>query len=197
MYFLAEGQSAHNPDPRYQQFEDRSRYLNAIEIKTHSEVSGLETQIRRVLSQINPDLAVVDFQSFAVQVKANFMQQAMIAKLTSFFGILALILASIGLYGVTSYTVERRTSEIGIRMALGADRMNMLGMVLRGAFVQVGIGLAFGGRVMASQLYGVKPHDPFVLLITTAVLASAAFVAAVIPARRAANTEPMLALRTE
>ncbi|MCU1221767.1 MAG: efflux pump, inner rane subunit, partial [Candidatus Angelobacter sp.] len=204
MYFLAEGQSAHNPDPRYQQFEDRSRYLNAIEIQTRGELSGLETQIRRVLSQINPDLAVVDFQSFASQVKANFTQQAMIAKLTSFFGVLALILASIGLYGVTSYTVERRTSEIGIRMALGADRMNMLGMVLRGAFAQVGIGLAIGipvtilgGRLMASQLYGVKAHDPAVLVITTMVLAGAAFVAAVIPARRAANTEPMLALRTE
>jgi ABC-type antimicrobial peptide transport system permease subunit len=82
--------------------------------------------------------------------------------------------------------------------------MNMLGMILRGAFVQVGIGLAIGipvtilgGRVMASQLYGVKPHDPVVLVITTMVLACAAFVAAVIPARRAANTEPMLALRTE
>ncbi|HEY2235099.1 MAG TPA: ABC transporter permease [Candidatus Angelobacter sp.] len=204
MYFLAQGQSAHNPDPRYQQFEDRSRYLNAIEIQTHGELSGLETQIRRVLSQINPDLAVIDFQGFAVQVKANFMQQAMIAKLTSFFGILALILASIGLYGVTSYTVERRTSEIGIRMALGADRLNMLAMVLRGAFAQIGIGLAigipvtiFGGRVIASQLYGVKSHDPFVLVITTIVLAAAAFIAAVIPARRAANTEPMLALRTE
>jgi predicted permease len=205
MYFLAQGQSAHiDDDPRYRQFEDRSRYLNAIEIQTRGEVSGLEVQLRRALSQINPDLAVVDFQSFAVQVRANFMQQAMIAKLTSFFGLLALILASIGLYGVTSYSVERRTSEIGIRMALGADRMNMLGMVLRGAFVQVGIGLAigipvtiFGGRVMASQLYGVKAHDPMVLVITTIVLAIAAFVAAVIPARRAANTEPMLALRTE
>jgi predicted permease len=204
MYFLAQGQSAHNPDPRYQQFEDRSNYLNAIEIQTRGEVSGLEMQLRRVLSQINPDLAVVDFQSFAAQVKSNFMQQAMIAKLTSFFGVLALVLASIGLYGVTSYSVERRTSEIGIRMALGADRMNMLGMVLRGAFLQVGIGLAigipvtiFGGRVMASQLYGVKPHDPAVMVITTIVLAVAAFVAAVIPARRAANTEPMRALRTE
>jgi predicted permease len=204
VYFLAQGQSAHNPDVRYQQFEDRSNYLNAIEIQTRGEVSGLEVQIRRVLSQINPDLAVVDFQGFAAQVKSNFMQQAMIAKLTSFFGMLALILASIGLYGVTSYSVERRTSEIGIRMALGADRMNMLAMVLRSAFVQVGIGLAIGvpvtilgGRVMASQLYGVKPHDPVVLVITTIVLAAAAFVAAMIPARRAANTEPMLALRTE
>ena len=204
MYFLAQGQSAHNPDQRYQQFEDRSKYLNAIEILTHGEISGLEVQLRRALAQINPDLAIVDFQSFAEQVKGNFMQQTMIAKLTSFFGFLALILASIGLYGVTSYSVERRTSEIGIRMALGANRMNMLGMVLRSAFVQVGIGLAigipvtiFGGRVMASQLYGVKPYDPLVLSITACVLASAAFIAAVIPARRAANTEPMQALRTE
>ena len=204
MYFLAQGQTAHNPDPRYQQFEDRSRYLNAIEIQTRGEISGMEVQIRRVVAQINADLAVVDFQSFGNQVKANFTQQAMIVKLTSFFGILALILASIGLYGVTSYSVERRTSEIGIRMALGANRMNMLGLVLRSAFLQVGIGLAigipvtiFGGRLMASQLYGVKSSDPFVLIITTIVLAAAAFVAAVIPARRAANTEPMLALRNE
>jgi putative ABC transport system permease protein len=147
---------------------------------------------------------VVDFQSFSSQVKSNFTQQQMIAKLTSFFGLLALVLASIGLYGVTSYSVERRTSEIGIRMALGADRMDMLKMVLRSAFFQVGIGLAigipvtiFGGRFMASQLFGVKPYDPLVLTMTTIVLAVAAFVAAVIPARRAANTEPMLALRSE
>lgn len=205
MYFLAEGQSAHiTDDPRYVQFEDRSKYLNAIEILTRGEVTGLETQLRRALSQINPDLALIDFQSFAVQVKSNFMQQEMIAKLTSFFGFLALILASIGLYGVTSYSVERRTSEIGIRMALGANRLDMLGMVLRGAFLQVGIGLLigipvtiFGGRMMASQLFGIKPYDPIVIVITTIVLATAAFVAAVIPARRAANTEPMIALRTE
>ena len=204
MYFLVQGQSAHNPDPRYQQFEARSDYLNAIEIQTHGEIQGLEMQIRRVLSQVNPDLAVVDFQAFSAQVKGAFTQPEMIVKLTSFFGILALILASIGLYGVTSYSVERRTSEIGLRMALGADRINMLGMVLRSAFFQVGIGLAIGipvtilaGRFMASLLYNVKPYDPLVLSITVVVLAAAAFIAAVIPARRAANTEPMLALRTE
>src|SRR5579864_1658999 len=205
MYFLAKGQTAHITDePRYLQLEDRSKYLNAIEIQTRGEIPGLEMQLRRVLSQINPDLAIVDFQSFSSQVKSNFTQQEMIAKLTSFFGLLALILASIGLYGVTSYSVERRTSEIGIRMALGADRINMLAMVLRSAFLQVGIGLAigipvtiFGGRVMASQLFGVKPYDPLVLSMTALVLATAAFIAAVIPARRAANTEPMLALRTE
>ena len=205
MYFLAQGQSAHiTDDPRYLQFENRSSYLNAVELQTRGEVQGFEVQVRRALSEINPDLAVIDFQTFAAQVKANFVQQAMIAKLTSLFGFLALILASIGLYGVTSYSVERRTSEIGIRMALGANRMNMLAMVLRGAFSQVGAGLVIGipviilgGRVMASQLFGVKPYDPIVLSITTVALAAAAFVASVIPARRAANTEPMLALRTE
>ena len=204
MYFLAQGQTGHNPDPRYQKFEDRSQFLDAIEIKTRADIPGLESQARRVIAQINPDMAVIDFTSFAHQVNSNFTQDTMIAKLTSLFGLLALILASVGLYGVTAYSVERRTSEIGIRMALGADRMNVLKLVLSSAFVQVGIGLAigipatiFGGRVMASKLFGVTPHDPIVLIVTTGVLAAAAFVAAVIPARRAAKTEPMRALRTE
>jgi putative ABC transport system permease protein len=204
MYFLAQGQSAHDTDPRYVQFENRSGYLNAIEIQTRGPVTGLEDQVRRILTQLNPDLALINFQTFAEQVEANFTQQAMIAKLTSLFGILALVLASIGLYGVTAYSVERRTSEIGIRMALGADRLSVLRLVLRGAFVQVALGLALGipatimgGRAMASQLYGVKPYDPFILLITTVVLGVAAFIASVIPARRAASVEPMHALRTE
>jgi ABC-type antimicrobial peptide transport system permease subunit len=153
---------------------------------------------------VNPDLAVIDFVSFAGQVQENFSQQAMIAKLTSLFGLLALLLASVGLYGVTAYSVERRTSEIGIRMALGADRLNVLKLVLRGAFLQIGIGLAIGipatilgGRAMATQLFGVKPYDPNILLLTTAVLSLAALVAAVVPARRAATLDPMRALRTE
>ncbi len=204
MYFLAEGQTVHNDDPRYQEFENSSQYLNAIELQTTGALPNLETQVRRAISQINPDLAIINFDPFAEQVKSNFTQQAMIAKLTSFFGVLALILASIGLYGVTAYSVERRTSEIGIRMALGADRNNVLRMVLRGAFLQVGIGLLigipvtiFGGRAMASQLFGIKAYDPVVLSITVLVLAVAAFIAALIPARRAAGVEPMRALRFE
>jgi ABC-type antimicrobial peptide transport system permease subunit len=128
----------------------------------------------------------------------------MIAKLTSLFGILAMVLASIGLYGVVAYSVERRTSEIGVRMALGADRRNVLTLILRSAFVQVGIGIVigllvavFGGRVMASKLFGVTPHDPLVFAVTILVLVVAAFVAGIIPARRAAKTEPMLALRMD
>lgn len=204
MYFLMQGQSAHIDDPRYQAFEDSSQYLDAIVIRTHGGVQGLDVLLHSALSAVNPDLATVNFQNFATQVGTNFAQQEMIAKLTSLFGILALVLASIGLYGVVAYSVERRTSEIGIRMALGADRKKVLGLILSGAFVQVGIGLAigipatiFGGRVMAGKLFGVTPHDPIVLAITTVVLVIAAFVAAVIPARRATKTEPMLALRAE
>jgi predicted permease len=204
MYFLAQGQSVHSAEPRYQQFEDRSQYLNAIEIETRGMVPGLEVKVGRAVSQINPDLAVINFQTFAEQVSANFTQQAMIAKLTSFFGVLALILASIGLYGVTAYSVERRTNEIGIRMALGANRINVLGLVLRSAFLQVGIGLAigipatiFGGRAMASQLFGVKAYDPTVMGLTILLLATAAFIAGFVPARRAAAMEPMRALRIE
>ena len=204
MFFLSAMQSVTYDDPRFVSFEDRSHYLNAIELKTQGTVSGLEPQVRRALSQVNPDLAVIDFVSFAQQVQENFSQQAMIAKLTSLFGLLALVLASVGLYGVTAYSVERRTSEIGIRMALGADRLNVLRLVLRGAFLQMGIGLAIGipatilgGRAMATQLFGVKPYEPNILLLTTAVLSFAALVAAVVPARRAATLDPMRALRTE
>ncbi len=204
MYFLAQGQSVHSDNPRYQDLEDRSQYLNAIVMLTEGPIPGLETQVRRALTQINPDLAVIDFESFEEQVQANFTQQEMIAKLTSFFGILALILASIGLYGVTAYSVERRTAEIGVRMALGANRSHVLRMVLRSAFLQVGIGLVIGvpvtifaGRAMANQLFGVKPYDPTVLIVTVLLLATAAFVAALVPARRAAATEPMRALRSE
>jgi predicted permease len=204
MFFLASTQNIAYDDPRFVMFEDRSHYLNAIEIRTNGNVPGLEPQVRRAIAQVNPDMAVIDFMSFAAQVDGNFSQPRMIAKLTSLFGLLALVLASIGLYGVTAYAVERRTGEIGIRMALGADRLKVLKLVLSKGFLQIAIGLAIGipatilgGHVMAAQLFGVKPYDPNILLITTAVLSFAAFIAAVVPARRAATMEPMTALRTE
>ncbi len=114
------------------------------------------------------------------------------------------MLASVGLYGITSYAVARRTSEIGLRMALGADRGNVVRMVLRGAFLQVGLGLALGipiallgARYMADQLYGVRSYDPLSLSIAVVVLSMAAALAGFIPARRAASIEPMEALRIE
>jgi ABC-type antimicrobial peptide transport system permease subunit len=128
----------------------------------------------------------------------------MIATLTTLFGVLGLVLAAVGLYGVMAYTVEQRTSEIGVRMALGADRRDVVRMVLRGAFSQIGIGLALGipaaigaGKLMTGQLFGVKPWDPVMLTAATILLGVAALLASLIPARRAASVEPMVALRSE
>jgi predicted permease len=205
MFFVAATQWVKYDDPRAQVFEDVSHLeMRAIELQTSGAIPGLEAQVRRTLAQLNPNLTVIDFETFAEQVSDNFTQQSMVAQLTSLFGLLALVLASIGLYGVTSYSVARRTGEIGIRMALGADRTAVLKMVLKGAFLQVAVGLAIGipltilgGRAMASQLFGVKPYDPLIMVITIVVLSAAAFVASAIPARRASNVEPMQALRTE
>jgi putative ABC transport system permease protein len=204
MFFLPAAQRMNYEVAQENRFEDANHYLDSIELETVGPLQGLEPQVRQAVAQVNPNLAVIDFASFAEIVEANFSQQAMIVKLTSLFGLLALVLASIGLYGVTAYSVERRTSEIGIRMALGADRLNVLKLVLRGAFMQIGIGLLIGipvtilgGRAMAAQLFGVKPYDPSILLLTTAVLSFAALIASIVPARRAASIEPMRALRNE
>lgn len=142
--------------------------------------------------------------SMREQLERNFNQETLIARLTELFGLLALILACVGLYGVTAYAVARRTNEIGIRMALGADRRNVVRMVLRGALWQLGIGLAIGipaalagSRLIANQLYGVKTYDPVILGLSVFVLAACALLAGFIPARRAASIEPMQALRAE
>jgi putative ABC transport system permease protein len=204
MFFLPENQGIVFDNARFMSFENVNHVLNAGEIRTLGKIPGLEAQVRGALANVNPDLVPIDFRSFGEQVDLNFSQQTMIAKLTSLFGLLALVLASVGLYGVTAYSVERRTNEIGIRMALGADRLHVVKLVLRGALVQMAIALAVGipvtiaaGHAMATQLFGVKPYDPRILLLTAGTLTLAAFLAAVIPARRAATLDPIRALRTE
>jgi ABC-type antimicrobial peptide transport system permease subunit len=205
MFFLPAAQWAKYDEKSETMFENVSHLeMGAIEIQTVSQMPGLEAEVRRALMQINPSLTILTFDTFAGQVHNQFSQQELLVQLTSIFGILALILAAIGLYGVTAYSVAQRTNEIGIRMALGANRGGILQMVLRGAFLQAGIGLLIGipaailaGHFMAGQLYGVKPWDAAVLAETAVVLALAAFVAAVLPAQRAAGIEPMTALRFE
>ena len=137
-------------------------------------------------------------------VDLNFDQERAVASLAGLFGIVALILAAVGLYGVTSYTVAQRTSEIGVRMALGAGRPSVVRLILRGAFSKVALGLALGiplsigaGRLLAAQLYGIVNWDPFALAVAMISLAVCAFIAAIIPAARAASIDPMKALRTE
>jgi len=147
---------------------------------------------------------VNSIQPYREVVHANFAQQRMIASLTWLFGAVGLALAAVGLYGVTAYGVEQRANEIGVRMALGADRGSVVLMVLREAFGQVGIGLALGipaaigaGYLMATQLFGVRPWDPLMLLGAVLLLVSAALIAAAIPVRRATRVDPMIALRHE
>jgi predicted permease len=205
MFFLPAAQWAKYDDKSEVMFENVSHLeMGAIEIQTFGQVPGLEAQVRRALMQINPNLTVIDFGTFAAQLRDQFSQQELLVQLTSLFGLLALVLAAIGLYGVTAYSIAQRTSEIGVRMALGADRGGILRMVLRSAFLLVGIGLLIGmpaailaGHFMAAQLYGIRPWDPAILVAATGILALAAFLAAVLPAQRAAGIEPMVALRIE
>jgi putative ABC transport system permease protein len=166
--------------------------------------ADLQTQVKKALANAAPNLVVNSVQPYREVVHANFAQQRMIATLTWLFGAVGLALAAVGLYGVTAYGVEQRANEIGVRMALGADRGSVVLMVLREAFGQVGIGLALGipaaigaGHLIASQLFGVRPWDPLVLSLATLLLGVAALLAAAIPARRATLVEPMVALRNE
>ncbi len=181
-----------------------SHYAGDLELRVAGKPENLEAAVRRTLADIDPNLTVLDMISLSEQLDRNFNQDRLIARLTDLFGSLALVLASVGLYGVTSYSVARRTSEIGIRMALGADRAKVVGLILRGALIQLALGLALGvpaalagGRLLSSQLYGVKSYDPAILSLAALVLAASALVAGFVPARRAASIDPMQALRTE
>ena len=184
--------------------ENRSLFPNSITIQFIGESAALESTVRRTLASINPNLGIEDFRSLDQQVADNFNQERLITRLTGLFGLLAVALASVGLYGITAYSVARRTNEIGVRMALGANRSNVIAMVMRRAIVLVAIGLAVGipvslvgGRLMRSQLYGVSIYDPLTLAGAVLVLGASAALAGFIPARRAASIEPMHALRTE
>jgi macrolide transport system ATP-binding/permease protein len=184
--------------------ETQSIFISAMLLNFSAPPQGVDALVRRTLGDIDPNLTVIDLRPFDAQVASNFDGDRLIARLASLFGILALTLASVGLYGVMSYLVARRTGEIGVRMALGATRSGVLRLVLQGALWQILIGLALGipaalwaGHLMASQLYGVGSYDPVALVGASLVLAICAITAGFIPARRAAFIEPMEALRTE
>ena len=184
--------------------ETQSMFIDSIIVNFRIPQQNADELLRRTLASIDPNLTVVDLRTFDAQVAGNFTDDRLVARLTTLFGLLALILASVGLYGVMSYFVAKRTGEIGIRMALGATRSSVLVGVLRGALVQIVFGLVvgipaalLGGHLMASQLYGVGAYDPWALAGATVILALCAAFASVIPARRAASIEPMQALRTE
>ena len=191
-------------DPLFVQGERYSHFLYNIVIWAPGNQPNMEQSVRKAIADVDPTLVINDVTPYNKIINSNFQQENMIATLTTLFGLLGLTLAAVGLYGVMSYTVEQRTNEIGLRMALGADRWSVIRMVMRGALWQIGIGLGIGiplavlaGKLMKDQLFGVSPWDPIMLAVSTVMLALAALVASVVPARRAAGVEPMVALRIE
>jgi predicted permease len=204
MFYAPLAQHAVYDQPVLAGVDHRSHYISGAVLQLRGSAEGIEPLIRKTFADVDPNLTLINVQPMQQQVDSDFDQQRAVAQMTGLFGMLALVLAAVGLYGVTAYTVERRTSEIGVRMALGANRSNVVRLVLRGAFRQVLVGLAIGipvsiacGHLIAAQLYQVKSWDPLVLAGSIAALGFCALVASVIPAQRAASINPVEALRTE
>ncbi len=202
MYFVPLTQRPSNSDDPID--KDLSLYAGAIVVQTVRPLPEMEKLALNTLAGINPNLTIVKFQTFQQQIEDRFTDERLIARLTSLFGALALLLAAIGLYGVTSYTVVRRTPEIGIRMALGAERSRVVAMVMRAAMLQALIGLGIGVpvamlcvRYVKSQLYEITSVNFEVMAVSIAILAIAAAIAGLVPARRAASIDPVRALRIE
>ena len=182
----------------------RSMAIGAIEVQVASAGAGIEPLLRQAIAEIDPDLAIVRVLPMATQIGLNFRVNRLMARLTAAYGLLALAVAALGLYGVTAYSVARRTREIGVRMALGANRTRVLTEIVRGALAQTGLGLLIGLPIaalatatLASLLYGVQARDPVVFAQAALVLVVSAALAAILPARRAASIDPARALRSE
>ena len=204
MFYVALPQTVNYANPMMKRLESGSHFVQGLLLVTNMPIGTLEPQIKQLLASADSNLTVRTVRSLQEQVDRSFDQERAVASLAGLFGIVALVLAAVGLYGVTAYKVAQRTNEIGLRMALGADRRTVIGMVLQGAFRRVALGLVLGlplavgaGRLVATQLYGVPFWDPLALGAAALSLAACAFIAAIIPATRASSISPMNALRAE
>jgi len=203
-YYLPYTQSTRYEVAGYQRLEDDTLFPRAIELNVSGRPEGYINILRSTLAGINPELSAFDVKSYTEQVAIQFNQERLVANITGLYGIVALLLASIGLYGVTAYNVTRRTSEIGIRMALGANRTDVIRMVLRSALSQVVVGFCLGlpiaylcGRYLTHLLYNVGHSNPLMLAGAIITLSAFTLVASFLPARRAASIQPIQALRSE
>lgn len=197
-FFLPEAQA------EYARSNQGSLFLHDIVIETKRGVSLSTDEIRQAVSSVDPGMPVISVRTLGEQLASRFTQQRLIARLTSLFGVLSLVLASIGLYGVTAYNAGRRVREIGVRMALGATRGDVVRLVVRGAIGLILVGLMIGlpltfalGRFLDAQLYGISPYSLVVTLSAVAALGFSALVASFVPAFRASLVAPLVALRAE
>jgi predicted permease len=204
MFYVPLAQGVEYKDSLMKMIDLRSHFIGGITLVTNLPPGQLEPQITRMLADVDPNLTINSIRTMQQQVNLSFDQERAVASLAGLFGIVALVLAAVGLYGVTAYTVAQRTNEIGIRMALGADRTKVMQLVLSGAFSRVLLGLLIGlplavgaGKLISAQLYGVAWWDPLALTVAAGALAICSFFAAIIPANRAASIAPMHALRIE
>ena len=204
MFYVPLAQNSDYSNELMKKIELRSHFIGGMMLISNLPTGGLEAQITRTLAEVDPNLTINSVRTMQQQVELSFDQERAVASLAGLFGIVALVLAAVGLYGVTAYTVAQKTNEIGIRMALGADRARVVQLVLRGAFKRVLIGLILGiplaigaGRLISAQLYGVSAWDPVALTVAAGALALCSFFAAIIPASRAASISPTDALRID
>ena len=204
MFYVPLAQTVNYKQDMMKRVELQSHFIGGIILVTTTPTGVLEPLLTKTLAEIDPNLAITRVRTMQQQIEFCFDEERAVASLAGLFGMVALVLAAVGLYGVTAYTVAQRTNEIGIRMALGADSTKVVRLVLHGAFKRVVIGLFVGlplaigaGRLISAQLYGVYSWDPFALAVATSALAICALFAAIIPAARAASISPVKALRVE
>ena len=188
----------------YVPVEQKPTHLNSLQIRSRHDLAAVAPLVRAALAKAAPELPILDMKSLSEQIDRSLLQERLLSRLTGFFGLLALLLAAIGLYGVLAFGVVQRTGEIGIRIALGARQTQVLWMVLRTAMAWVAVGVALGlaaalaaGRLVSSLLFGLTPTDPRAILWATATLVLVAAFAGFWPAWRAARLDPVRALRCE
>lgn len=204
MFYVPLTQTVNYSQEIMKTIELRSHFIGGILLKTYLPTGELEPLLTQRLAEVDPNLTFNSVRTLQQQIDLSFDQERAVASLAGLFGIIALLLAAVGLYGVTAYTVAQKTNEIGIRMALGADRARVIQLILTGAFARVVLGLVLGlplaigaGKLISAELYGVAWWDPPALTVATAALVMCSFLAAIIPASRAASISPMNALRIE
>lgn len=191
--------TAYIPYSQYEQLGQRTLCVRAT-----GDVAALVSAVRQEVRNLDSNLPVYNVKTLAEQIDDSVSRERLVAVLSSFFGLFALLLASLGLYGVMAYAVTRRTREIGIRMALGAQKNRVLRLVLRDtvllALIGIGIGLPVvlaSSRLTKELLFELTPTDPLTITVATVVLIFIATLAGYLPARRAAQVDPLVALRYE